>query len=404
MVEPGSSGQGPEVHSGPDDMAFVDHAPKDRLKRSSTVPKKTEKPEQGGIMGFLGNLRKGRAAETKDHGSRPHRDGEWRRATDTERGQRDRKRRSTKIDTDGEGITTDAGPATEAEDVEGRKADRKTKRAAKLDAEREARDAEAKEAEERRAKRKESQRTKAREERERRAKEEEEREEKRREEKRTRRVSRHAREEEGRAAEEEAPRRREKRHGREAEETVDEDNRNGHKSDNRRRSHAAGEKSRDKHSGDEPRPRRHQRSGDEDKPKRRQSTTEDRHHASRRGQAADTPYPATTNGNKNDKISSWVNSQMTDPPEAPPVVPTVIDDPALADEPNTHTLSSDEEARKERHRRSKRRSRHTNNPPDRHRKEKPPVRSSDDSYEADRYGHANGNAKKTSWFKKFAPF
>ena len=119
---------------------------------------------------------------------------------------------------------------------------------------------------------------------------------------------------------------------------------------------------------------------------------------------ADTPY-LLANGNKNDKISSWVNSQMTDPPEAPPVVPTVIDDPVSPDDPNTHTLSSDEDARKAKHRRAKRHSRHASHLPERHRRERPPpVRNSDDSYEADGYGHANGNAKRTSWFKKFAPF
>lgn len=53
----------------------------------------------------------------------------------------------------------------------------------------------------------------------------------------------------------------------------------------------------------------------------------------------------------NEKTASWVKSQSTDPPEPPPVVPTVVDLPGG----EGHTISSDEEVRKELRRQARRR-------------------------------------------------
>ncbi|KAI5306580.1 hypothetical protein KEM56_000202 [Ascosphaera pollenicola] len=53
----------------------------------------------------------------------------------------------------------------------------------------------------------------------------------------------------------------------------------------------------------------------------------------------------------NEKTASWVKSQHTDPPEPPPVVPTLVDDPGG----EGHTISSDEEVRKSLRRQARRR-------------------------------------------------
>jgi hypothetical protein len=124
------------------------------------------------------------------------------------------------------------------------------------------------------------------------------------------------------------------------------------------------------------------------------------------------------NGGK-DKASSWVNSQMTDPPEAPPIVPTVVDLPAPPADVHVNSLSSDEEARRRIRRRSRRypkyhgytdaeieerRARHR----EARRAEREAPRSSEGSGDGDRYvidgrhrhAAANGvSAKRSSWFK-----
>lgn len=433
MVEPGSSGHGPEVHSGPDDIAFVDMPRRDRLRRSNTMPKKAE----GGILGFLGNLRKSKHLEPVDYArSRSLYDDGIRGYTDTEREDRyrrkDRKRRSAKINADVEGFVTDAGAATEPEDAEARRAERKARKAARLaqhEAEHEAREAELREAEERRARRREE-KARAREEREMRAREEEER---RREERRARKAARLAREEaerrlweeeEQRAADEEAAReveaksarRREKRRMREADEMmVDEDDKNGGYRSDRRQSHAP--MSRDKYGDEYPtenRRRHSHRSGDENRSKRRRSTADDRHSRRKSRYMDDMPYPAMVHGGK-DKTSSWVNSQKTDPPEVVPLAETVIDVPGA--DPHTHSLSSDEEMRRAIHRRKKHNRHGDLNEADHERRarrrerraEREAVRSSEgsgDLYDryGDKYAHANGNSKMTSWFKKLTSF
>ncbi|KAL4935449.1 hypothetical protein BDV06DRAFT_228817 [Aspergillus oleicola] len=64
-------------------------------------------------------------------------------------------------------------------------------------------------------------------------------------------------------------------------------------------------------------------------------------------------------GARKDKTSSWVDSQADEPPEPPPIVPTVLDmPPGPGEEIPGHTLSSDEEARREQRRQTRRRSKY----------------------------------------------
>lgn len=339
MVDAEQSPQGPEVFSGPDDLAFVEAPPKDRHhKRPINAPKKAE---GGGFMALLGSLRKpSRPDPPERRKSRSYRDDDAKHLTDVEREEARRirreerkRRRTTRPDTDVEGFTTDAGPPggadTEPEDAEARRAERKAKRSSKHAAE-------LREAEERRIRRREE-----REAREKRAREEEERErERKREEKRARRAAREerrareeqeAREAEARA-EAKAAERRERRRTREAEE-MNEGSRHRSKS-GRRRSYAP----EDDYVGE-----RHHQAG---RSRRRKPAAPE---------AAQ--FQPVMSGGK-DKTSSWVHSQATDPPEPPPLVATVIDVPPGPDAQNGHSLSSDEEARREMRRLARRRAKY----------------------------------------------
>lgn len=370
--------------SGPDDIAFVE-APKERkLKRSNTVPKKPE--GGGGLMGLFGSLRRNTRPEIPERRkSRSQRDEDGRHADlereESRRLRRDeRKRRSMRPDTDGEGFTTDPGPAaapdTEAEDPEAKNAARKARRAS-----RQAPADELREAEERRARRKEKER--AREMRERQAREEEE--ERRREEKRARRAAREERrareEQEAREADARAAERRERRRLRE-QETYE----------------AARARRRHSRAGERP----FERSADDgEKSKRRKSKIPPE--ASK--------APPVISGNKHEKISSWVNSQADDPPEPPPVTPTVLDVPPPPGEPlNVHSVSSDDEARRDLRRRARRRAKHpglTDEEIDdlrarRRRSERDGIKSSSGSGDYDRErGYAPPLGPKVpNWFRK----
>ncbi|QVM12730.1 hypothetical protein D8B26_007348 [Coccidioides posadasii str. Silveira] len=436
MVEPGSSGHSPEVISGPDDIAFVEtpHRERSSLRRSTTLPKKSE-----GLLGLLGSFRKngGRASETRERGkSKSRHDEDGRRHTDTEREdsrrmkREEKRRRSPKIDTDGDVFM--GAPNTDVEDTDARKAERRARKAARMVAEQEAR-----EAEERRASRRDSEKHRTRESREKRGREEEERDDRRRREKKARRSSRVLQDERPRDRddlEQAEPRVSHRRHKHRAPEG-DVNGEIQQESKSRRRRSYVGEKRRegypDEYAEDEYYRRRHHRPDDEGaKPRRRKSTTTprgDERHTSRRTRSSrrhpDVPYPVMVSGGK-DKTSSWVQSQFTDPPEAPPIVPTVIDLPAP--QGPSHSLSSDEEARRAiLHRRSRRHSKYGDMlPPEKERRsrrresrraERDTMRSSDDSagmdryadhrYESDaRYNHTNGTTKVTSWFKKFTGF
>ncbi|KAJ5620352.1 hypothetical protein N7510_004336 [Penicillium lagena] len=341
IVDAEQTQNGPEVHSGPDDLAIVDGPLRERrLKRSNTAPKK---PEPGKLMGLFGSLRKTAPRQEnlpERRKSRSYRGGDDTEREDARRARReDRRKRSVKPDTDGEGFTTDAAPGvggadTEAEDAEARRAARKARRVS-----RQVSDARDPDVEERRAKRKEKER--AREAREQKAREDEE--ERRREEKRARRAAREERrakeEQAAREAEAMAAERRERRRMREDEVAA---------KTRRRRSRVEEKPPAEDQSPDEPeverRAPRVSRAVDESKSRRRKSKA-----------IPDTAPPPQMSGGlnhgvpKKDKISSWVKSQADEPPEPPPIMPTVVDmlpQAAAAAEGNERSLSSDEEARR----------------------------------------------------------
>lgn len=394
MVEADQAQQGPDVISGPDDLAFVEAPPKERkLKRSNTAGKKPE--AAGGLMGFIGSLRRNTRPEIPERRkSRSHREEDGRHADperDEVRRQRreDRKRRSMKPETDGEGFTTDPPLATGAlnpgaEDPEASKAARKARRASRHGNGDQFRESELREAEERRARRKEKER--AREERERQAREEEE--EKRREEKRARRAAR----EERRAREEQEAKEAEARAEAKAEER-----RERRRLRDQEMHESSKARQRQSRAGDWV-----ERSGDEGE--------KSKHRRSKFPAEAMREVP-TVPGNKHQKISSWVDSQADDPPEPPPITATVIDmPPPPGEQLNTHSVSSDDEARRDLRRRARRRAKYpglTDEEIDdmrarRRRGDREGMKSSSGSADHDRdrgYGPPPG-PKMSNWFRK----
>jgi hypothetical protein len=142
---------------------------------------------------------------------------------------------------------------------------------------------------------------------------------------------------------------------------------------------------------------------------------------SRRRKSRIMPEPPVMSGGRKDKISNWVHSQAADPPEPPPVVPTVLDIPPGAEDPaNAHSISSDEEARRELRRKARRRARYpgmTDEEIDEMRARKREgrregVKSSSGSgdYDRDRgarydrYGPPPSSGGKMNWFKKLTSF
>lgn len=333
-----------------------------------------KKQESTGLMGLLGSLRRNAKPEApapapERRKSRSRRDDDTRYATETERDETrrrrdDRKRRSMRPDIDGEEgapepAVVGAFPDAEAEDVEARKAARRAKRASRQApqaAADELRETELREAEERRARRREEkarqreEKAREREEHEKQLREEEER---RREEKRARRTAREERirreEQEAREAEARlAAERRERRRQREAEMH---ENPGYEQRQRRHRSRVDDRGARDFYldSHDPERTRFTQRSRDDEKSSRRKSKAPP-------DTTRPTPMPF---GARKDKTSSWVDSQADEPPEPPPIVPTVLDmPPGPEDEIPGHTMSSDEEARRELRRQSRRRSKY----------------------------------------------
>ena len=339
MVEAGPSNDGPEVVTGPEDLAFVEKAREPApLKRSMTSAKK-----QDGLMGLFGSFRKNRrASETFDPPKgktiyEDERSNVRRKRTgaggddDAKRMRRDerRDRHSHKNNTDVEGFMTDAAPnggaSTEAEETEARREERRAKRLSKDQIAKEARAAEVRESEERKARRllsdkaqTEARKAKIREARDQKAREEEDREARRQEDKRARRGAR----EERYAQEDVTPRDMEK-----------EPSSRPRKSD-RRRSHM--DKSLPTRTPDEEaehRIRREERRARHDKPStsRRKSApapVED-YFDPRNGDRGAPPHtadPYLQHGG-NDHTSSWVNSQIIEPPPPPPIEPTVLDPP-----------------------------------------------------------------------------
>lgn len=415
-------------------MGVADAPPRERrLKRSNTAPKKQE---TGGIMGLIGSFRKSTRPEMPERKkSRSYRDDDGRYATETEREtarklrRDDRRRGSVRPDTDAEGFMTDAaggvgGADTEAEEAEARRAARKAKRAsrqapsdaresARENAREIARENEAREAEERRARRKERAR-------EQRAREEEE-EERRQEEKRARRAAREerrAREEQAAreaeaAAEAKAAERRERRRMCEEEMLAAKASRRRSRVEER----FPDEVLPDEREVIDRRGGRSSRAPEDPKARRRKSKAAPEPESTR-------PTPMKPGAGKN-KTSSWVYSQADEPPEPPPIMPTVIDMPpagATNEAGNGHSLSSDEEARRAVRRKARHRAKYPDDEVDdtrsrRRGSRREGVKSSSGSgdYERDRGmrsqpgsrqgAPASSAAKgKSSWFRKLTTF
>lgn len=318
-----------------------------------------------------------------------------------------------KPDTDGEGFTTDPGPAggtsPEIEDAEARRAARKARHAARRADEEKAREAGIREAELRETEQREADAKRERA-RQKRARDEEERAERRREEKRARKAAREelrakeeqeAKEAEARA-EAKAAERHERRRTRDSEE-MNGVSRRFSKSDRR---HSGLDRQYPEEYAPERRHHRSHRSGDE--------AIRSRYRKPVAREPVEAPYFAT--GGK-DKTSSWVHSQMAVPPEAPPIVPTELDLPPGAE---AHSLSSDEEARRKLRHQARRRTKQPGLTDEemedvrtrRRESKRADHKSSSASgdYDRDRgsravggrYGprQANGGEKRTSWFKK----
>ena len=444
MVEAGPSTDGPEVITGPDDIAFVEKSREPpQLKRSATSAKKSDGLK--GLFGVFGKTR--RASDTAD---RPrtktiYADEEStarRKRTvaggdeDAKRPRRDdrKSRRSTKPDNEIDGgFATDAAPnggaSTEAEDAEARREARRTRRAEKEQAERAARRTELKELEERKARRQlndkaatEARKAKIREMRDKKAREDEEREGRKR--------GQEAKGEEEEVVLEEldeAPRdldpkpteRRSKHRSRNAEDST------SRPRSERRRSHLDGPlPTRTANEEADRRARREDRRSRRtpiEKPSntRRKSAPVqdyfDPRNASRGTPAGGDPY-LTTNG-ANDHTSSWVNSQIIEPPPPPPIEPTVIEPPPILGDGVGVDDDDDDGIRRSKRKSSRRRSKYLDVAVDgvddtkrrRERREKEPSsegsagdryarRKSD--YASPRAVNADAAGKRASWFKK----
>ncbi|MCJ1388590.1 hypothetical protein MMC18_001437 [Xylographa bjoerkii] len=444
MVEAGPSTDGPEVVTGPDDIAFVEKTREPpQLKRSATSAKKSD-----GLKGLFGVFGKTRRAS--DTAERPKTkaiyaddEGNPRRKRtvaggdeDAKRPRRDdrKSRRSTRPDNEIDGVfATDAAPnggaSTEADDAEARREARRAKRAEKEQAERAARRAELKELEEKKARRQlsdkaatEARKAKIRDMREKKAREDEDRED--------RKQAKAPRDkgEEGVLEElDEAPRdldpqpteRRSKHRSRNAEDST------SRPRSDRRRSHLDGPLP--TRTADEEADRRARR---EDRRSRRPPTEKpsntrrksapvqdyfDPRNASRGTPAGGDPY-LTTNG-ANDHTSSWVNSQIIEPPPPPPIEPTVIEPPPVLGEGVGLEDDDDDEIRRSKRKSSRRRSKYLDaaveevddkkRRRERREKELSSEGSAGDHYARRRSDYASPRAvnneaagKRASWFKK----
>jgi hypothetical protein len=301
MVDRGAHGD-PLVTSGPDDLAFVDHP--SPLKRSNTAPRKS-----GGFFSGFG-LFGGGAKATEPELQRP-RSTTLSDAEDQVLPIRTKDRSKRKSRVADEGFTTDAPAETDA-DIAAKRVERKSKREARDQIEEVDRADHEQRRKERREREKadlEARQRKARE----RAKKEQEAEEQRREEKRARRAAREARiQQEELEASREAEKRREERRNLRAQLEAEKGGDLEAVKKDRRKSYYAEEEERRK--------RREETSKDKDRGKSRKksSALAEEYHQSRSGSGKGTAPPAN-------KTSSWVDSQADEPPEVPPVEPTILD-------------------------------------------------------------------------------
>ncbi|KAI9795686.1 MAG: hypothetical protein M1835_005362 [Candelina submexicana] len=464
VVEPSSSGADDLVMvdapglstSGPEDIAAVETPRASPMKRSTSSAKKPDSK----LMGLFGSFR-----------SKPRRQSEGdsrgaARAVYASEDATHRKKKASEDDSarrmrrDGRDFRSSdrsdpTAASTEVEDEEARRAERRARRKEHEAATRETREAEIRSAKERQARKLEAERAevearkaRAREARQRREREEEEREAKKQEEKRSRRAAREerlARDEQAlREAEaREAERRQQRRTRRRENEpqlaraaTMSDERPRTGKSD-RRRSYAEKPAATRNSNEDVERRKRHderraRRTLNERSSRRKSAPVPapvadyfDPRNAAHAQEAepfaAVAPLPYMVNG-PTDHTSSWVNSQIIEPPPPPPIEPTVIEAP---EEPALDTRGapvnerrrsrhSGRSTEKDEHRRSRRHSR------------RQPLSSEEDQYAArdNGYvyanGYANGGAKtfdgkaavigpgakltKGSWWNKIAGY
>ena len=455
MVEAGPFTDGPDVVTGPDDIAFVEkprEAPP--LKRSSTTSKKSG----GGIGGLFGFRKPRRTSDAldlpKSNGTYVADDGTSRRkrtvTADDEATKRfrrdDRKiRRTDRNERDAKGFAASAPPYTkrsaEADEAEARRAERRARKEDQVreeartanqrkTQEQEARDLLKATAEERKAK--------IRELREQKARENEQKEFSRQDDPHISQVDNFA--DGGQAAREfddppteRYPKRRE-RDREEPRERADTTSR-PHRSD-RRRSHldkpissrSATEEADRRARREE---RRSRRATPNEKPTSSRRKTEppvDDYFDPRNGGPVEAePYPNPISG-ATDHTSGWVNSQIIEPPSPPPIEPTVIEPPPILGETSTgaRDLDDEEDLRRAKRKASRRRSSRyvdavggaDDAEEKRRRRERREreIRSSEGSGEGDRYreGRRRGDYtdrerergsrpvpnKRESWFKK----
>ena len=441
MVDAGPS-DGVDMADGPDDLQFITK-PKG-LQRSVTSSKKTE----GKIGGLFGAFRKSRrASETferpKSKGIADDHDAPLPRKRTVAGGEDsakrprrdDRKpRRSEKTDRAADGYVYDTvgegGGATEAENGDIRRDKRRAERAERERAAKEAREEALKYEAERRAKRREADKIKTREDRDRKARKEEEAEAKQQEEKDARRAAREAKREKqaNRDLENDILKPRSKRRDKDVPDTTDKSSR-PRKSD-RRRSHIDTPMSTQTPEDEEA--RRLRREDRRAKPSRRKSTApvedyfDPRNGTDAKGDGDNDPYGG------NYHTSSWVKSQLSDPPEPPPVEPTIFEPGPVLGGGGADDLMADETMRKSSHRKPKRSSRMYTDPvaddqEERRRRresrrvEKGGVKSSEGSPEGDQFPDLRrqsdlggvklgagaktfdgktGQGKRASWFQK----
>jgi hypothetical protein len=313
MVDGGNAGD-PLVTSGPDDMAFVDHPP--GLKRSNTARKSG---------GFFGSFFGGRASQVVEPDKERPRSTTLTDAEDQGLPIRTRtsKRKSKAVDA--EGFYTDAPAETDAA-PEARLVERRAKRDAKdkaEEAERADREARRKERRDREKADLDARRGKARD----RVSKEQEDEDRRREERHARRAAKEAKREDG--THDDVPmtdavnRRAERRKLRENHEGEDADARAS--KEQRKKQYEQEE--------DELRRRREEKKPTKDrdlkKDKERESSSRkskasalvEEYHQSRSGSSKGHLNHAPDTG----KTNSWIQDQVYDPPDLPPVEGTILD-------------------------------------------------------------------------------
>ncbi len=384
MVDAGSSGDG-HVEPGPDDMQFITK-PKE-LQRSATSSKKPDSKAGGLGGGLFGAFRKNRRASEFNDSPKSRNNVEDeevapRKRTVTggddsaKRPRRDNRRKSEKTDRAAEGYVYDTarevGGATDVDDADARREKRRAKRVEDDRIAKEQREEALKYEADRRAKRREADKVKVKDDGDKRARKDEEAEARRLEDKEARRAAREARrreEEANRALEDDILKPRSKR--RDTDKEVPTASSSRPRTSDRRHSHM-------------------EKATERPKSSRRKSTMApvDDYFDSRNARSVNEndPYGG------NDHTASWVKSQVSEPPEPPPVEPTIMEPAPDFRAKGADDLMEDEYARRASHKKPKRGSRMYTDPladeqeeRKRRRKEKE-VRSSEGSAAEERYG------------------